>query len=94
MVKGVNKTVIEINDTGNELFEKIILYVAPKYGGINPVKLRSAALKEMEKFKDEEGYKKSLRALVSARRRRRKILTAIVAAFCAAAVALTVIVLI
>lgn len=29
MIKGVNKVIIEVNDTGNEYFEKAILYVRP-----------------------------------------------------------------
>lgn len=29
MVKGVNKQIIEINDTGNKYFEKVLLFVAP-----------------------------------------------------------------
>ncbi len=32
MVKGVNRTVIEISDTGNELFERAILFVRPGGG--------------------------------------------------------------
>ena len=29
MVKGVNKQIIEINDTGNKYFERILLFVSP-----------------------------------------------------------------
>ena len=29
MVKGVNKQIIEINDTGNKYFEKVLLFVSP-----------------------------------------------------------------
>lgn len=43
MVKGVNKTVIVVNDTGNKLFEKIVFYVADEYGNLNPKHLRRAA---------------------------------------------------
>ena len=93
MLKGVNKTVIEINDTGNELFEKIILYVSPKYGTLSPIKLKTAAAKELDKFGSEPGYKKSLRAVISARRRRRKIIAAIAATVIAAAVAIAVLLL-
>ncbi len=80
MVKGVNKTIIEINDTGNELFEKIILYVSPKYSNLNPLKLKAAATKELDKFGSEAGYKKSLRAVISAKRRKRKIITTLAVA--------------
>ncbi len=30
MVKGVNKNIIEISDTGNECFERVILFVRPE----------------------------------------------------------------
>ena len=43
MVKGVNKTVIEVNDTGNRMFEKIVFYVTPQYGNIDPKRLQRAA---------------------------------------------------
>lgn len=43
MVKGVNKTVIVVNDTGNKLFEKIVFYVSDEYGNLNPKHLRRAA---------------------------------------------------
>ena len=42
MVKGVNRTVIEVNDTGNEMFEKIVLYVKPKYGNLGAAQLQKA----------------------------------------------------
>ena len=35
MVKGVNKTVIEVNNTGSKIFEKIVFYVSPQYGNLN-----------------------------------------------------------
>ena len=43
MVKGVNKTVIEVNETGSKVFEKIVLYVSPKYGNLSAKELRYAA---------------------------------------------------
>lgn len=43
MVKGVNKTVIEVKDTGSKMFEKIVLYVAPEYGRLNLTQLQKAA---------------------------------------------------
>lgn len=43
MVKGVNKTVIEINDTGNNMFEKIILFVTPQYSNMNLNRLKAEA---------------------------------------------------
>lgn len=43
MVKGVNKTVIEVNNTGSRLFEKIVFYVTPEYGNLSAKQLRKAA---------------------------------------------------
>lgn len=42
MVKGVNKRVIEVNNTGNKYFEKIVFYVAPEYGNLSLVELKQA----------------------------------------------------
>ncbi len=43
MVKGVNKTIIEVNNTGSRYFEKIVFYVTPQYGNLNAKQLRKAA---------------------------------------------------
>ena len=43
MVKGVNKTVIVVNDTGSEMFEKIVFYVTPKYSKTSIKELNKAA---------------------------------------------------
>lgn len=43
MVKGVNRTVIEVNDTGSKVFEKIVLYVSPQYGNLSAKALKRAA---------------------------------------------------
>ena len=45
MVKGVSKTVIVVNNTGNKYFEKIVFYVNPEYGNSNSGQLNSAATK-------------------------------------------------
>ena len=43
MVKGVSKTIIEVNNTGSRLFEKIVFYVTPEYGNLNAKQLKKAA---------------------------------------------------
>ena len=43
LVKGVSKTVIEVNNTGSKLFEKIVFYVTPEYGNLNAKQLKRAA---------------------------------------------------
>ena len=43
LVKGVNKKVIEINDTGNEVFEKVVLYIKPQYSVLSNKDLKREA---------------------------------------------------
>jgi len=44
MVKGVNKTIIEINETGNEMFERVLLFVNPGKVYADSSKLKKEAL--------------------------------------------------
>ncbi len=48
MLKGVNKQVLEIAETGNGFFEKAIFFVKPEYSGMSEGRLRESARKEME----------------------------------------------
>ena len=48
MIKGVNKQVLEINETQNGFFEKAIFFVKPEYCGMGEGRLRESAKKEME----------------------------------------------
>ncbi len=69
MVKGVNKTVIEVNDTGSKMFDKIVFYVNPKYGTLTARQLSRAA-KEFS-FSFNEGscnHSPSLRSIVKKKR--------------------------
>ncbi len=47
MIKGVNKQVLEISETGNNFFEKAIFFVKPEYMGMSEGKLREVAKNEM-----------------------------------------------
>ena len=49
MIKGVNKQVVEISDTGNEFFEKAIFFVRPEYSGLGEGKLREKAQSAIDK---------------------------------------------
>lgn len=65
MVKGVNKTVIEINETGNDFFEKVVFYVSPKFSGANKNHLKSLADEFLSSNINRKGAKtKSLRKRV------------------------------
>lgn len=43
MIKGVNRQVIEITETGSEYFEKMFLVVKPQYSSMNAKKLKKKA---------------------------------------------------
>lgn len=74
MVKGVNKSVIEITDTGNRYFSKVILFVSPEYVNKNSRRLSSEA-GELIKSLHRSDEALSLRnAVMRERRKRKKIL--------------------
>ena len=43
MVKGVNKTIIEINNTGSKYFDRVVFYINPSYTSLPRSKLESKA---------------------------------------------------
>lgn len=43
MIKGVNRQVVEVADTGSDYFEKALFFVNPKYYGLTDGKLRERA---------------------------------------------------
>lgn len=43
MIKGVNKVIIEVNETDNKFFEKAILYIRPEYCNDSEERLKSRA---------------------------------------------------
>ena len=82
MVKGVSKTIIEVNDTGSRLFEKIVFYVTPEYGNLNAKQLKRAA--SNFSFHYTEKKLNSLRH----RRFRKKAIYIFASIFCVLAIAL------
>lgn len=54
MVKGVNKKVIEINDTGNEVFEKVVLYINPEYSVLSNKELKREAKVILKNYSMED----------------------------------------
>ena len=69
MVKGVNKTVIEVNDTGSKLFEKIVFYVTPQYGTLSAKQLRKAARDFTFNYDEAAARKNSVRSRLIRKRR-------------------------
>lgn len=43
MIKGVNRQVVEVRETGCDYFERIIFFVNPEYAGISEGKIRERA---------------------------------------------------
>lgn len=48
MVKGVNRQVLEIHETGCEYFEKALFFVRPEYSAESESKLKGNALKSIK----------------------------------------------
>lgn len=48
MIKGVNKSIIEINDTGSEYFEKAILFISANHADDSDKKLENKAREYIE----------------------------------------------
>ncbi len=64
MVKGVNKTVIEINDTGSPFFEKVVFYVSSQFGNMSAKQLENAATAFAQGLSDKDSKRRSLRKRV------------------------------
>lgn len=73
MVKGVNKTVIEVNNTGSKVFDRIVFYVTAQYGNLTAKELMKATESFTFQFdkRSGRGYK-----MLRKRMLRKRILTA------------------
>ena len=74
MVKGVNKTVIEVNNTGSKVFDRIVFYVTAQYGNLTAKDLMKATESFTFQFdkRSGRGYK-----MLRKRMLRKRILTAV-----------------
>ena len=45
MLRGTNRSIIEINETENQYFEKALLFVKPEYINLSPERLNREALR-------------------------------------------------
>ena len=73
MVKGVNKTIIEVNNTGSRYFEKIVFYVTPQYGNLSAKQLKKAATTFSFNF-DAGPQRKTMRKIRKARKIKHSLL--------------------
>lgn len=87
MVKGVNKTVIEVNNTGSKVFNRIVFYVSPDYGNLSTKQLSRAVSEFTFRFDERtgKGYKTLRRRMIIKRR--------VIAAACAVSVAIALAIL-
>ncbi len=53
MIKGVNRQIIEVIDTGNEYFERALLVVRPRFSDVEPGRLHEEAQRVV---RGAEGY--------------------------------------
>lgn len=75
MVKGVNRQIIEINDTGNKYFERVLLFVSPAQSDTDEKDLYAQARHYVSSLSDEEG-RVSLRKRHRAKSRKKLIIIA------------------
>ncbi len=64
MVKGVNKTVIEVNDTGSKMFEKVVFFVSPRFSSLKASALNKAVREFSFNIENQNSTKRSLRKRV------------------------------
>lgn len=79
MVKGVNKTIIEINETGNKVFDRVLLFVNPDKAYSDSVALKREALDYIKGLSPDfnTGF---LRQRIK-RRKQKKLLLGLLAGF-------------
>ena len=92
MVKGVNKKVIEINNTENEFFEKIVLYVSPKISASNSSKVRKAVIEVIENLSGDYQKQKSLREILAKKKKRKRAVLSSLCAVCLIAASIILII--
>ncbi len=68
MVRGINRTVIEINDTGSDFFEKVILFVTPEYGNMSTRHLKAEADRIINEYYPEIKDRENIRAVYRKRK--------------------------
>lgn len=69
MVKGVNKTIIEVNNTGSRVFDKIVFYVNPSCANLSPKHLNKAMQSFTFQFEERAASYKTIRQRRMMRRR-------------------------
>lgn len=66
MIKGVNKTIIEINEYDSKMFEKAILFLKPNAQNYTTIGLKSEAKKYLK------GLEENTKTITDTRKKRRR----------------------
>ena len=77
MLRGINRSIIEINETESKYFEKILIFVKSEFGTLSEDKLKKEANRLVSKMSAEPmGLKRNMpvRKRMAARRRKRAML--------------------
>ena len=85
MLRGVNKQIIEINETENKMFERAVLYVRPEYAELTETKLHSYANDFIKEISDNELWcvnEEGSRSKMVNKRGIRAIILSVAAALC------------
>ena len=61
VIKGVNKQIIEVHDTGSSCFEKAILFIRPEFSGANDKFLKTEAHRVIREYDFSGRVKKKRR---------------------------------
>ncbi|HHW45984.1 MAG TPA: hypothetical protein GXX17_03615 [Clostridiales bacterium] len=78
MLRGVNRQIIEVNNTGNRYFEKVILFVKPEYSDASRHKLEDEAYQLLESFGQPPPLKSSRQIIKQKAKIRRRIKRALI----------------
>ncbi len=91
MLRGINRSIIEINETENRYFEKIIVFVRPEFGGLSQSHLQKEAVRMVSNLSAPPvGLKRRTSARRRAALKRRRIIIGCALALIAAAVTLAI----
>ncbi len=91
MVKGVNKTIIEVNNTGSKVFDRIVFYVSPTCSNLSAKSL-NRAVKNFT-FQLDERAGRGYKTLRQRHLTRRRIIAAAIVGAVITAVAITLMII-
>lgn len=87
MLRGINRSIIEINDTDNRYFEKVLIFVRPEFGSFPEGYLKKEAKKMVGSISTSPvGLKKRIPIRKKIKLKRKRILAGVLLGLAGAAV--------